>query len=271
MLPFPACPVSAQGVSKWGERNAAHVSRELQGEQAYGVRRMCKFFAATSSSILKAPKAPKNYSVLCSCGQNLPVLFSVLTAAEMPQHWSQSPKAQSTIPQHLQTRWQQLGQLIQPWEHPITSLCVFTTERFVKSAKIQTVVLETAKAESDKHPELCRVAHRCPEVRDESWKHLSHGQLCRGWGCHWGQQARISLGAAGKTTGIAWDRSPDRGTDSQQCTDISWGQCVTRIWGTAAPGPMGALGTLQLTRDVHREKEQSLPLTSVKSRTVNFS
>lgn len=75
VLPFSACPASAQGVSKLGERNAAHVSRELQGEQPYGVRRMCKFFAAASSSILEAPKATKNCSFLCLRGQNLPVLF----------------------------------------------------------------------------------------------------------------------------------------------------------------------------------------------------
>lgn len=31
-------------------------------------------------------------------------------------------------------------------------------------------------------------------------------------------------------------------------------RCVARIWGTAGPGPMGALRTLWLAQDTHRKK-----------------
>lgn len=216
VLSFPACPVSAQGVSKLGERNAAHVSRELQGERPYGVSRMCKFFAATSSSILKAPKALKNYSVLCSCGQNLPVRFvcSHITAIighKLPNHRAQDHNVYKP------------GWLIQPWEHPTTS--VHSQHRGLWNQPKSKLLFLRQPKQSQTNSLDCA---GCSEVGDGSWKHVGSSAAA--------EPLRM---ASGKNTGMAWDRSPDRGTGSEHCTAISWGRCGARIWGQQHQDPWG--------------------------------
>lgn len=136
------------------------------------------------------------------------------------------------------------------------NFCAFTTQRFVKSAKIQIAVSETAKTESDKQPGLCRV------LRSGRWVLKTRGELGSSRATEDGIRKKHRDGMGQESR----QRHRLRALHSHQLRQV-WCQDL----GTAAPGPMGALGMLQLTRDVQRKKEQSLPCTSVKSRMVNFS